>query len=256
MKEELQLGIVGAIQSHPEILQAAITGSQARHADIDQYSDLDLLLVARDVEPVRNVRSWFPRPESILICEFHLTRYCTILLNSFEKIDLAIFSVDDPSSWVVHDYKALKGDAGFEARLAMAAADTRNHKAVHLNPDVNIDNVLLLLVTALHRVGRGEKLSAHAFVSMASDMVISLEKPWQGTEVLPDLLDPRRRLERGSPKLAQVLDECLFSSPDRGIKRLAQYLSERHRDAMVQSQREVLKYLWEQQTIQIRDIPK
>jgi len=78
---------------------------------------------------------------------------------------------------------------------------------------------------------------------MAADMVISLEKPWQGTEVLPDLLDPWRRLERGSPKLAQVLHECLFTSPDQGIKRLAQYLSERHHEAMGQRQREVLKYL-------------
>src|SRR5437867_10401638 len=116
----------------------------------------------------------------------------------------------------------------------MAAADTRNRKAVHLNPHVSIGNVLLLLATALHRVGRGEKLSAHAFVSMAADMVISLEKPWQGTDPLPDLLDPRRRLERGCPKLAQVLDECLFTSPDQGIKHLAQHLSERHREAMVQ----------------------
>src|SRR5437016_74977 len=138
MKEELQLAVVEAIHNHPEILKAAITGSQARHTDIDQYSDLDLLLVARDVEAVRNVPGWFPRPGRVLICEFHLTRYCTILLDSFEKIDLAIFSVDDPSSsWVIHDYKVLKGDDGFEARLAMAAKDTRNTKAVHLNPDVS-----------------------------------------------------------------------------------------------------------------------
>ena len=67
MKEELRLAVVEAIRDHPEIPQAAITGSQARHADIDQYSDLDLLLVARDVEAVRNVPGWFPRPESILI---------------------------------------------------------------------------------------------------------------------------------------------------------------------------------------------
>jgi len=56
MKEELRLALVEAIQGHPEILQAAITGSLARPAAIDQYSDLDLLLVARDVETVRNGR--------------------------------------------------------------------------------------------------------------------------------------------------------------------------------------------------------
>jgi len=56
MKEELRLALVEAIQGHPEILQAAITGSLARPAAIDQYSDLDLLLFARDVETVRNGR--------------------------------------------------------------------------------------------------------------------------------------------------------------------------------------------------------
>src|SRR5207248_2108524 len=106
----------------------------------------------------------------ILICEFHLQYYCTILLEDFEKIDLAIFSIDDPpATWVVHDYRVLKGGQAFEAQLAAAAADSHATRAAHLNSDISMGNVLLLLAAASQRVGRGEALSAHGFVAMASD---------------------------------------------------------------------------------------
>ena len=74
---------------------------------------------------VRNVHAWLPRELKVLICAFHLTDYCTVLLDSFEKIDLAIFSADDlPSLWLIHDYKVLKGDQEFEIQLAKAAAES------------------------------------------------------------------------------------------------------------------------------------
>lgn len=86
-----------AIRNHP---CASCHYRIARERDADQYSDL--------------------------ISAFHLTNYCTVLLDTFEKIDLAIFSIDDPpSSWVVHDFKLIR----------------------------------LLLATAVQRVNRGEELS-------------------------------------------------------------------------------------------------
>ena len=219
--------VLQAIAGHPEILHAAITGSLARHQE-DCFSDLDALLVARNLSAVQDVRAWFPEPRSILICAFHLQHYCTILLEDFAKIDLAIFSAaDSPSLWVVHDYRVVKGGGEFEAQLAAAARQSREGRAAHRNPDVHLDNVILLLVTAWQRVKRGEDLSAHAFLAMAADMVVSLEKRLHGVEATDDLLDPRRRLEQTRAALARALHQCLFSPPDRGVPLLAKYLTDR-----------------------------
>src|SRR5579864_5748581 len=98
MRDRTTSALIKAIQDHPEVLNAAITGSMARGTDVDRFSDLDLLLVARDTKPVSDVRAWFPQPEHVLICALHLSHYCTVLLSDFQKIDLAIFSADDPSS--------------------------------------------------------------------------------------------------------------------------------------------------------------
>jgi hypothetical protein len=193
---------------------------------------------------VRDVRAWLPSELCILICAFHLTNYCTVLLDSFEKIDLAIFSIDDPPSlWVIHDYKILKGDQDFEMQLAVAAAECRVKKTAHLNPDMSIDNVLLLLSTAMERVYRGEELSAHASVTMAGEMIICVERSQQGAGPDADVLDPRRRLERTESELAKVLHESLFVPPERGIKVLAKYMSRRHREFMGQGQVRVLEHL-------------
>lgn len=244
MKSKFKLGILDAIRNHPAILRAAITGSHARQSGEDQHSDLDVLLVALDLDAVRQLRKWVPQDWNVLICAFHLMHYCTILLDDLEKFDFAIFSADDPpSSWVVHDYTVIKGDDEFEAQLAKAAADCRTSKATHLNRDVCMNNVLLLLITALSRVNRGELLSAHAFLAMTVDMLLSLERSQHQLEADADVLDPRRRLEKNQLEVARVFHESLFVPPDRGIKRLAEYLGLQHRQSMAERQRRVLEHL-------------
>ena len=68
-----------ARSNDPDIPGAAITGSIARQGGGDQYSDLDVLLVARDLMAVQNARAWLPRELKVLICAFHLTDYYTVL---------------------------------------------------------------------------------------------------------------------------------------------------------------------------------
>jgi len=246
MRDGTKRALIKAVQDHPEVLNAAITGSLARGTDVDRFSDLDMLLVARDTKSVSDVRAWLPQSEHILICAFHLSHYCTLLLSDLQKIDFAIFSADDPSSqWVVHDYQIIKGGKDFEAQLAKAVKATQQKAATHLNPDVSTDNILLLLVTAFHRVGRGELLSAHGFLAMASDMVIALEARQNGIDEAADLLDPRRRLERLRPALASVIHECLFEPPGTGITRLARYLATKHRATLDQDRQQVLEFLLE-----------
>jgi hypothetical protein len=243
MKSKFTLAILDAIRNHPAILRAAITGSHARQNGEDQHSDLDVLLVARDLDAVRQVGKWVPQDWNVLICAFHLTHYCTVLLDDLEKFDLAIFSADDPSwSWVVHDYTVIKGDADFEVQLAKAAADCRTNKAAHLAGDVCMDNVLLLLISALKRADRGELLSAHAFLAMTVDMLLSLERSQHQLEADADVLDPRRRLEKNQLEVARVFHESLFVPPVR-IKRLAEYLWMQHRQSMAERQRRVLESL-------------
>lgn len=237
-------GVLRAIRRHPSIRAAAVTGSMAWEGGADEYSDLDILVIAADPVAIRDVRAWFPPQPGILISAFHLTNYCTVLLDSFEKVDLAIFSIEDePSRWVVHDFRVIKGDRQFEVDLLESVASTREKKAAHRNPDVSIDNVILLMATAVERVHRGERLSAHGFVAMAGQMLASLEKRSGGTGADADLLDPFRRLERTHSELAGVLHESLFSPPERGIRSLVKYISTRHGEGLERRQTQALEWL-------------
>jgi hypothetical protein len=229
-----------AIKEHPAIVSAAITGSHARQAT-DRFSDLDILVVTRDLQGVCDVRAWFPSSLEVLLCAFHLSRYCSVLLRDSQKIDLAIFAVEDPpSQWVIHDYQIIKGGPDFEAQLAQSAKATREDRAVHLNPDISLDNVLLLLVTAHHRTNRGELLSAHQFLAMACDMAIALQANHGEAGTERDFLDPRRRLEKTDPSLASAIHQCLFATPQHGITQLARYLSTSLRTNLSANQLQIL----------------
>jgi len=244
MKEESKQLLWEAIVRHPLIAGAAITGSLARPGGEDPLSDLDIFLVVQDFPAVANVRGWFPPRLPILICEFHLTHYCSVLLEDLEKIDLALFSVDhSPQLWIVHDYRMVKGTRTFEDRLAEAALATRTVKAEHLRGDVNMDSAVLLLLTAWKRAQRGEELSAHGSLAMAADMVASLERRQRGIEEGADLLDPWRRLEKTRGDLAAVLHQCLFTHPAEGIPRLAKFLAGQRAENVTREQARVLRHI-------------
>lgn len=244
MQEEYVLAVFDAIRRHANIRAAAVTGSRARRTGLDEFSDLDLLLVADDSGAVRDVHAWLPQPERIALCAFHLSHYCSVMIDGFDRIDFAIHSAEDAAAnWVVHDYQVIKGDATFAALLAAAARDAVGKKAAHLSADACVDNVLLLLVTALERVKRGELLSAHSFLSTAGDMVLALERRHGGVEKGADLLDPRRRIEHGNAALARVLHDSLFVAPAQGIRSLTDYLSHRQWATSTPQQLRVLAYL-------------
>ena len=243
MTPEFQKAVLDAIRAHPAIESAAITGSQARGIGGDAYSDLDLLLVAHDLEAVRAVHTWLPRPERILLADSHLTDYCSVLLADHEKVDLALFSADDPAAdWVVHDYRVIKGDAGFETRLAAAKARTRERTASYLDPDRSGANVLLP-TTATKRSGRGERLSAHGFLTTAADLLLALGRRKQNVEAQADLLNPRRRLEQRRPAAAEAMHASLFVPPEEGVRALARYLGDQHRGDLMDPEGLVLKQL-------------
>jgi Streptomycin adenylyltransferase len=132
--DEYELMLIEAIRNHPEIQAAALTGSRALVGGGDEYSDVDLFLLARDLDVVRRVREWLPRPEKILLCDFHLQRYCSLLLEDFSRIDLAIHHISEsPSSWVVRHHELIKGSIDYDAQLVAAEDETARARAVHLN---------------------------------------------------------------------------------------------------------------------------
>ena len=60
MREQTKRALVQAIKDNPAAVKAAITGSLARRTGADRFSDLDVLLVARDINSVSDVRAWLP----------------------------------------------------------------------------------------------------------------------------------------------------------------------------------------------------
>lgn len=73
--------VLNAVINHPKIIFAAVTGSQVFSKAADQYSDLDLLLIVEDSSEVKDINSWLPEPERILISTFHLNHYCSTLID-------------------------------------------------------------------------------------------------------------------------------------------------------------------------------
>ena len=195
------------------------------------------------MEAVRDVRRWLPHSDRIAISAVHLVRYFSVLMDDMFKLDLAIYSLEDPhTDWVLQDFDLIKGGVEFQQQLESARRATTHDRSAHLNPDVSIDNVLLLLSTALKRGARGEDLSAHTLISMAADMLVCLDLQNRGIPSGSDLLDPRRRLEISNPSLAGVLKGALFVPPRDGIKCLALHVS-RYRDTMLPAQVKVVEHL-------------
>lgn len=247
MRDEMKEALLLTIRNHPAIVEAAIVGSVAGRTYVDQFSDLDILLIADDIEAVSDVRRWLPASMRPLICATHLSRYCTVLFDDFQKLDAAIFAVEeDPTNWVVQQWQIVKGGDDFATKLCRAAQHTRERLAAHLNPDVSVDNVLLLIFGTLSRARRRELASAHSLLSMACDMLVALESQRTGVGESADLLDVRRRLEQWNPALAGVIHGCLFDRPDAGAVHLARYVATRCEGQADQSRREVLRYLLQQ----------
>ena len=243
-RDEYELALIDAIRKHPEIQAAALTGSRARAGGSDEYSDVDMFLVARNVEAVRRVREWLPSPEKILLCDFHQQRYCSVLLEDFSRIDLAIYDISEsPSSWVIQHHQLIKGTIDNNAQFDAAENITTRSRAVHLNSDASIDNLLMLLVTARRRAQRGEESSAHAWLAAAWDMTVSLFRKCNGVGARTDLLDTRRRIESEHPALAAALQRSLFGRPEEGVSLLVEYLKTFLDGRLSDAQRRVLAYL-------------
>jgi hypothetical protein len=235
--------LLTTVQANRNIVGAALTGSQARRR-ADPHSDIDMLLLASDLDAVRDVRAWLPASWDILFHEFHAAHVCCVLLSGLEKLDLAIFAHDSSSSeWVVHDFEIVKGDEALSDRLAAARTATRGERAQHLKLENSMANLLLLLVSARSRISRGESLSAHAYVAMAADMLASIDRRTHGASADDDLLDVRRRIETTRPVLAKLLHESLFAPPDQGVMRLCEHLSQSCRAAMDAGQTRALEDL-------------
>jgi len=191
MRDGTKRALIKAVQDHPEVLNAAITGSLARGTDVDRFSDLDMLLVARDTKSVSDVRAWLPQSEHILICAFHLSHYCTLLLSDLQKIDFAIFSADDPSSqWVVHDYQIIKGGKDFEAQLAKAVKATQQKAATHLNPDVSTDNYKEAVGRSASPNGPFVDENGTSMMNGGGTVLLESDANWVGTGGGTAYLDP------------------------------------------------------------------
>lgn len=226
MDEGLRTAIVEAVNKNSWISGAALTGSGAVAGRADTFSDLDLLVVAHNEGQVRDVRSWLPRRDEILACEFHQWHVCSVLWEGLDRLDMTIYGVSEPATdWVLSGYAIIKGAEEFKMELDSAVTASLAGRAVHEDPDVSAGNVVLLLATAAQRVQRGEELSAHAFLSAACDMVAALERRRAGIEPGADLLDSRRRVELSRPSMAAALHRSLFCRPEQGLCRLAEYVS-------------------------------
>lgn len=144
---------------------------------------------------------------------------------------------------MIQHHRLIKGDSGDDAQFAAAEGETARARAVHLNSDASIDNLLMLLVTAWRRSQRGEESSAHAWLAAAWDMIICICGKRNGVSATTDLLDARRRVETEHPVLAAALHRSLFGRPGEGVIFMVEYLQALLDGELSDAQRRVPGYL-------------
>ena len=244
MDVDLRNEILDRVRTNPLIAAAAVVGSNAKGKHEDAFSDLDLLIIANDVNPFLTSKAWLPRSSTILLHEVHLARVVSVLWNSLQKLDATIYEANQPATdLIVLDYSVIKGGESFSKKLEIAVGETKK-RAPHLGPNVSLGNVLLLLVTAHKRLQREENLSAHQFLAAACDMTLFYERRKRGLrEDADDLLDPRRRLERNRATTAKAMQDSLFRTPKDGIRALAEYIQSTFSDELTPEHLFVLQHL-------------
>ncbi len=208
--------LLAALTTHPLVTAIAIVGSRAHRAPVDALSDLDLHVVVTDVGAFMR---W--TPSGVLMHTAHWRRHRTFILDDFGKVDLAVYAqTEDQQPWVVVAYDIVKDAPGFRADLDAAMARTHGDKAARNDPDVTVDNLVLLLSTATQRCLRGEYLSAHGALNLAGYALLALEA--RARDV--DIFDARRHAEQWAPDLAQLLHTCLFNAPTQGARALVAHV--------------------------------
>ena len=202
--------LLARLKSDSSVRGLIALGSMADASYRDEWSDHDFWGVTEPgfQEQYLDNLDWLPNHKNILLAVSHGKSYRTVLYSDRHKVEFAVFDPDEAAEAKIERFAVLM-DRGEISELAQSVcARTLEERSTVLAWPHRLENLCALVWTGycVHR--RGELLEARRYIECyALDTFLNLIQHHQSDSAHPttDRLDPRRRLERRSPKLAREL---------------------------------------------------
>ncbi|MBM7506109.1 hypothetical protein ACFPER_03250 [Agromyces aurantiacus] len=201
-------------------------GSTAERDRVDEWSDHDLALIARDgrQDEFRPAATWLPDPERIAVEVREHHGGGKVVYDDGHVVEYGVASLGELEGWAANAYDVRIDRGGVAETMATLAA---RPAPVPPDPDRDLGLVLALALIGVGRARRGERLSASTLVRGAAvealtRAVAARVAPEHGARL--DSLDPTRRFDSAYPSVAARI-EALLASPvepcARGLVELA-----------------------------------
>ena len=207
--------LAGFARSDERVVGLIALGSMAKAVRRDEWSDHDFWLVSQpgQAEAIRVDSEWLPDGDRLVLRYRETAHGVGAVYDDGHLIEFAVFEPDELDIARANDYEVLVDDGTLAERMRQMAARTH---AEQRDGDPEGSNrfgaFVAQMVIGLTRYGRGERLSANhllrgwALRSLIACLPLGVEG--DRPEVL-DNLDPHRRFEQASPRLAARLDAAM-----------------------------------------------
>ncbi len=218
---------VQALVPFPCVLGIVALGSTADPLLRDVWSDHDFAIVLHQADPEQFLSDveWMPHAARIVGHARHGGIYNTVVYDDGHKVEYVVSNDTSAAALLVTRFAMLLDRGEIKGRIEEAHARTLARQKSTADQASTPVNLAIVLLTATHRLERGEAVSAMSFVSLALDIALHL-LAHDGTcaeGVLADPMDPRRRIEFSQPAVARGLAAILASPPDAAVARLIQF---------------------------------
>ncbi|MEY4322973.1 MAG: hypothetical protein RL410_754 [Actinomycetota bacterium] len=212
-------------ETDSRILGLVWAGSAAETSRFDEYSDFDFFLITVDdaAEPMRQDLSWLPQHHNIAYWARETAHGLKVVYLDGTILEFAVFTLDELSAAKVNHYAVDYDAADVTARTE--AIHASGEYSSHESLDDHLAIIYTLLLIAIGRARRGEKLIAGQFVrSYAPLHIIRAVKknfPSQAPEKR-DVLDAWRRFEWEYPEIGAALNEAVAHDVEAAAWKIAE----------------------------------
>ena len=199
-----------SLQSYAQVIGLVTLGSTVDATLRDEWSDHDFWVITTpgSQDSLLNDPGWLPDADQIAIRVCHGPHRRTLVYTNGHKVEFAVFDASEATEGKVQRYAVLIDRDKITELISSVHQDTLRDARQALGKPDGLENLCVLVWSACERHQRGEFLSARQYIDgFAVNQLLSLLVAHDvGTlHEYRDELDPRRHLERGSPKLAAEL---------------------------------------------------
>jgi hypothetical protein len=207
-----------SLESRTEVVGLVTLGSTADASLRDEWSDHDFWVITKPgvQDSLVEDLSWLPDHQDIAITVRHGRHRLTMVYRNRHKIEFAVFDAAEARTGQIERYKILIDHAGIAELIESIHQNSLAQAQVR--PDA-VENLCVVVWSACERFARGELLTARQYIDgFAVNRLLSLLSSHDEANGNRDALDPRRRLEQRSPKLAaELLKTGRESIPQAGL---------------------------------------